>query len=208
MKLDLPKIVQEILLQSAYDTKSALQTLDIQSIEFIEGHIEENREILSGSVYENKKPFKLLPGHKGLILAIPQKIGKLHSDKKTLNKNKQERQIVSFDDDQIELQKKELIAKLEHFCKNTELHLELNVSDICELKVTDDRITCLVCCPYCQAKYSCFKKILKHWAVSNIESHFKKHKAALLEEFSNRDKEETVRTSQSNQSELNAILNA
>lgn len=201
MKLDLPNIVKKILLETAYDTKYALQTLDSQSIDFIEDHIEENREILSGSVYENKKPFKLLPGHKGLILAIPRKIDKQGSGKK-----KEEIQVGSIDDDQIKLQKKELIAKLEKFCTNSEIHVQLDVNDISELKVSDNRITCRVCCPYCGVKYSCSRKLLKHWAVSNIEAHFKKHKAAIAQELL--EQGERNRQSVIDEIELQAILNA
>lgn len=38
----------------------------------------------------------------------------------------------------------------------------------------EDRVKCRVACPYCSTKFSCIK--IAHWAVSNFESHLKKHK--------------------------------
>lgn len=90
---------------------------------------------------------------------------------------------VNTDESKLEERKKELIEKLQNFCKSIDLFLDLKLDDISDFVVAEDRLKGRVNCPYCRRKFACFRKT--HWAVSNIELHFKKHKDQIIAGKSN-----------------------
>lgn len=111
----------------------------------------------------------------------------------------------------MEERKNQLIEKLEKFCKSIDLFLDLSLGDISDFVVLEDRLKCRISCPYCQSKFSCIRKT--HWAVSNIESHFKKHKDQIIAEKAKEPLAEpvqenttTIDVSDKVSSELDSIL--
>lgn len=121
------------------------------------------------------------------MLAIPKRLNNLKVSKKHKKlyapnplQSIEETAPAATVESKSEERKKQLIEKLQNFCKSIDLFLDLSTDDISDFVVLEDRLKCRVSCPYCQSKFACFKKT--HWAVSNIESHFKKHKNQIIVE--------------------------
>lgn len=71
----IPSDVKVILMRSGFDTKTALLCLNEESIIEIEQFVDENRDVLKGTTYENiTNEFKFKPGHKIFILRLPDKL--------------------------------------------------------------------------------------------------------------------------------------
>lgn len=175
--------MKNILIEAGYDIEASLLQLDNENISGIESYVQQNRSIIAGTIYENIDPFHFKPGHKSVLLSIPKKINDLKLKEKPKNTKVKEQSETNsgnnktLDEAEIEQQKQQLIVKLKKFCDKIQICLELKIDDISDFVVLDDRIKCRVACPYCSSKFSCIK--IAHWAVSNIESHLKKHKIAL-----------------------------
>lgn len=73
---ELPDVIVYILTASGFDSKSALMNIGKEHItnieEFFNAKYEALANGLKGSVYENDRPFKILPGHCALIEDIPR----------------------------------------------------------------------------------------------------------------------------------------
>lgn len=157
--------------ETGFDTEIALLELNEANVLIIEEYTQQNRDILHGTTYENCELFKFLPGHRALLLAIPKRISSFKESKEQRRKNttnhlQHPKTATEFETDETaietpddsELEKKQLIEKVHRFCKNINLFLDLNVGDISDYIVLDDRIRCRVSCPYCHSKFSCLKK--------------------------------------------------
>lgn len=79
---ELPDCIHKILKETGFDSEDALLELNDISISIIEEFVQQDRIILKESIYENREPFKFLPGHRVLLLAIPKKINNLKVTKK------------------------------------------------------------------------------------------------------------------------------
>lgn len=171
-------MLKKILIETAYDSDISLEELSNNDIVAIEDFVQENRDILIGTIYESRNPFHFLPGHKAILLNLSKKIKEKHQNKKVKkvvvqNNNKEN----NIEEEEQKESKNQLISKLKHFSNSSGIFLELNLDDISDFFVNDDRFTCRITCPFCQKKISCIKK--RYWAVSNFESHLKKHKTEL-----------------------------
>lgn len=176
-------------METAFDTETALENLNSENLINIENYIEESRDLIAGTIYENKTPFKFLPGHRALLLSIPKKI----AEKKLIKKEKKSKSdgvnntldSGLIDDEQQQKYKTELIAKLSNYCKKIDLYLNLESKDISNFVSHEDRIKCFVQCPHCTTKktFTCFKE--KNWAYSTFLSHLKKHKQKIVENTEN-----------------------
>lgn len=78
MKQKLPPCIKRILIESGYDNEISIKSLDEGTIIEIEAFIEASRrEILEGisccfsNMYQTKQPFRFAPGHRSLILQLP-----------------------------------------------------------------------------------------------------------------------------------------
>lgn len=76
-----PNCVKSFLQDAAYDSKPSLMLLDIQQVAEIETHLADNGADIIASLdccnsvsYRNQKHFRFLPGHRSLILSIPDEI--------------------------------------------------------------------------------------------------------------------------------------
>lgn len=85
----LPSNLEKILIETGFDTKSAIKLINSDSIHSIEEYINSNTNLLKDTPYENTIPFKLKPGHKALILSLPVVISqeKVKIKRKDDNKN-------------------------------------------------------------------------------------------------------------------------
>lgn len=76
-----------------------------------------------------QKPFRILPGHKTLILAIPKKIKDIEQVKTQKKASRGNKENVQISEIEIEELKTQLTEKLEKFCENIKLHLQLQDGD-------------------------------------------------------------------------------
>lgn len=195
-------------METAFDTEQALENLNSEDLINIENYIEESRDLLAGTIYENKTPFRFFPGHRALLLNIPKKIAEKKLEKKE-KKSKSDGlnntlDIGLIDDEQKQKYKTELIAKLTNYCTKIGLYLNLETKDISNFVSHKDRIKCFVQCPHCTVKktFTCFKE--KYWAYSTFSSHLKKHKQKIVENSENTPHNNVT---PSIRKELNEVLN-
>lgn len=85
----MPVVLTKILDQCGFDCVQTLKCLDQNSIneieQFLNEDLEKHRDFLHGSVYEQKSVFKLLPGHRALILKLPSLIDEHKVSKENQN---------------------------------------------------------------------------------------------------------------------------
>lgn len=90
MNEKIPDDIKQILEQSGYETESSLLCINNENIADIETFANENRAILQNTSYENTNKFKFKPGHKLIILQLPNQIKLLRESqsKNSLQSNK------------------------------------------------------------------------------------------------------------------------
>lgn len=169
-----PAIVVKILRVSFFDCRAALAAINDGSIADIEEFLEDHREILDDSVYSKQFPFKFLPGHKAIILAIPKRM--IESPTRT---------IARYDTDckrfktkflsnkEIDAEIGQLLKRLLEYSQRIGLSIQLTRADVHDFQQTCDRYICRVTCTLCGKTISCFKK--NYWIAVNIVAHLKQH---------------------------------
>lgn len=90
----MPGCIEKILNDTGFDSEIALLELNEVNILNIEEFVQKNPVILKETIYENRIPFKFLPGHRALLLAIPNRLNNLKVPKK---KNKTSAKSFSID---------------------------------------------------------------------------------------------------------------
>lgn len=80
--LEIPDYIVNILRNSGFESLSALALLEANSIDEIEKFVNENRLLVVDTIYNNKKEFKFLPGHRALLLNLPRNIEKYQNSNK------------------------------------------------------------------------------------------------------------------------------
>ena len=80
----LPEIVIKVLKAAGYVTESILKLIKGEEINKIEEHVRKNRIILKGTSYENEDNFEFLPGHRVLLLNLPNEIEKMKNVNKSI----------------------------------------------------------------------------------------------------------------------------
>lgn len=194
---NLPDIVVNILNECGYENELSLQQITVEHLKEIENYVQLNlRVLLNGTIYEKQNgEFKFLPGHRVLILNLPKQVEQFVA-KRTKSKSRQlnatlngienvdvmqNRQNDENENKEDNL-KDQLIAKLVKYgikTKNRSVSDKLTTANILNLKIERDGFTykCSVKCPVCERIVPCIYN--RHWAVSNIEKHLKKHNVPL-----------------------------
>lgn len=87
----IPTCVKKILIASGYDTIFSVKNIDSEKIVEIENHVNvyardliQNFDCCHHEFYKGLNEFKFLPGHKDLILSLPQLIVKMLNPEKYL----------------------------------------------------------------------------------------------------------------------------
>lgn len=85
---ELPVCLKKILSFTAYDCVNSLRLLDAEKVAEIERYVSEfgrciidNLDCCHSDKYKNQKTFKFLPGHRSILMSLPQKI-EINNDKK------------------------------------------------------------------------------------------------------------------------------
>lgn len=166
---------------AAYDTLNSLKAITTEKIQEIEDYLTQNRstwfdelDCCKSEDYKKQTEFSFLPGHKTIVLMIPEQIKQMSDAKQiaTVAKKKKVR------DD------KELINNL---ISNVVNYMEKNglvtaaeivsANNIREFKrgneIEDFVCKCLFACPFCSKVFPLTYK--KFWMSSNLTYHLKNH---------------------------------
>lgn len=92
----IPDSVVYILYNTGFDTKAALKSISEECIKTIEEHFNDNFDELISDLadYRRNRPFKILPGHRALILTLPEMM--IKTETKTMKNNTKSSNDVSF----------------------------------------------------------------------------------------------------------------
>lgn len=167
----LPRGLDNIIYEAGYDAESALATINSATITNIEEHVNENKQVLKDTVYEdlllNDLPFKLKPGHKAIILNLPKLLEQNESKKLTglvpAPSNPSRDQIL----------KDSLVKKIKKFAIKCSFELDCDETSILEFRQENAVHKCRFACPLCSKKINCEHK--SYWLISNLEKHLKIH---------------------------------
>lgn len=162
-----PKLLKKILIQSGFNTEFSLISIDSENLKTIENFVQNNRNILIKSKYENRDPFRFDLGDKTAILSLPKIIknaNKENTDKKD-NKN-----IENFNEID---SKKQLVEKVQNFLVNKKIAYSFGIDSVVNVRISEKAIKFLIKCPTCKQEFSCIKN--PYWKIGNLTKHILKH---------------------------------
>lgn len=218
-----PEFIKTILQENAFDSYSALKTLNKENISIIEQSLNENldnlKEKLKDSVYLNSEgnfkrtPFKFLVGHVSLLLNIPNVIDKISSKNKSTTD--------STNTDPVHLKK--LLEKniINHAAKkNIVFHLNVNqlIGEISN-NSAGTVYRCRVKCPFCERKTLCTYSTC--WKIGNYTKHYLSCNTTIVEQTVDKTSDNNINASagvntkstsatiieRANKSDANKVLN-
>lgn len=164
----LPTYIVDALIYSGFDTKIALSSIKSEDINAIEQFVNENPdkfvESFKTSIYENIKPFKLIPGHRALILNIPTVLKENSIPKKA--------KAIRIELNENEL-KETLISKIQSYEQNNGYEFKITIDQIERFQKNDEEYKCHVKCSFCAKSFLCTYKT--YWNNSNLIKHLKTH---------------------------------
>lgn len=191
LKENFPAKLDQIISSAGFDSERSFLSLNKESISDIEQYINENRQILTGTPYENSNQsinFKFKPGHKIFLLGIPKAL-EIYNKKKKEQKSSQTQKIqqnqnsesVNFDTENHTIEannieqelKKKLIDKVISFANKCSVTLVIDTNNIIELQVDNTKIKCQIICPICNKQLKCEHST--YWMISNFEKHLRRH---------------------------------
>lgn len=168
-----PKDLEKILLNAGYDSTIVLSIITEKDIEIIENFVNGDLTILNNSSYKSSEEnfcFKFKPGHKQLILNLPNLV---NSNKKVLTvNNEQNKKSVRFDKDENQL-KKDLVLKVANYFEKNSFAVLLDTNKVVDFVQLENKFKCKFLCPLCDVKIGCEFKT--YWAISNLQNHIKNH---------------------------------
>lgn len=185
-KLDIviPQCLVVILTKTGYDSELCIQSLNADTIDEIEKHINKKRSILNGvhlpDAYDTTDEFKFLPGHKTFLMQFAQRLQK-YSDKQSAKYTIQsvDPTEMNLGDAVLKLEKK-LIDKVIRFAKNKNIPINDSNFDVnCLQNSTIEysngifRGKVVLTCPICKKKISV--QLKKYWYTTNFDTHIKDH---------------------------------
>lgn len=181
----------KLLAETGYDTKTALKSINLESIDTIERYVNANRErfcnILKGTPYENNDSFKFLPGHTAFLLSLPKYISSPNTKKYKLSENNQCNEVMDHTqsahesvnesnsdkiDDTANV-RQELVNKINNFSRSKHINVQISDDNIQNFRVEKKIVKCSVKCPACGKKIPC--SYVSHWTCGNVQTHLKSH---------------------------------
>lgn len=187
-----PECVEHLMVRAGYDSILSLSQINENKVAEIENFLNTNRQIISElkcchtAWYQNMENFIFLPGHKSIILSLPDQIKAM--TEKTMEKtnpiSKSKRNKVQSDEELIN----HLVSNLQEFTKNqaekagfemtTEVISPINIHHFERTSNTDSFVAkCRFSCPFCSKSYAVAYK--KFWMSSNVTTHLKMHICAI-----------------------------
>lgn len=205
LKDSIPEAIVEILKNCGYDNAISVSEIDKEDIVSIEEHISNNQLhqnlVDELPVYKNIAPFSFLPGHRKLLLSLPQKVHNFKNKKCRKNifqvpksearseagsevqSNETFEEIELLTEGELIILKEKLFTKLnqsEHAVRINAVFTEANIINAIEPYISHSRVAqrkpaykCSVKCTKCDKTIPCTHN--SHWQVSNLEKHLKLH---------------------------------
>lgn len=176
-----PNDIKVILNESGFDNLLSLVSLKEENIIQIENYLSNNKQIFQYlkeyKDTDSTEVFRLKPGHRALIVGLPNRVEKylqhVKDSKKDSKSQTNVRRKVQKDKTDDEL-KHELTKKVSTFLKNSQFDISFDIQkDVSEFTKEENLYRCRVKCPFCEKQIVC--SYVTHWAVSNLESHLKNH---------------------------------
>lgn len=175
--------LKNILFKCGFDNEIAITTITENDIETIEKAVNADKTILNDCVqYKKEEQFALKPGHRSLILGLPQKFEKYLEHKKvTTTKRKytkKDNKIVPQTERQnlSETQLKNRLTKqLTTYMLNLKYSVRFINNDISNFEKNESKnyYQCKVKCPFCKKTYVC--QFSTCWILSNFQAHLRDH---------------------------------
>lgn len=179
-----PQCVKMLLEKAAYDRLCSLKAIDAAKIVDIEAYLSEHRlswindlTCCQSEDYKKQASFQFLPGHKAIVLNIPEQIKQMNGVQKVAA-NK-ERTVTNKDRTDDELKDK-LISNLMMFMEKNNFALapgmisSKNIHDFERATDSCDFVCkCRFGCPFCARVFPV--KFKQFWMSSNIVKHLKSH---------------------------------
>lgn len=183
-----PKCIKTLLISAGYDTFASLSQLSDDTIKSIEKFHQEKRSDIDSlnccysDYYKTLAPFGFLPGHKAILLNIPNQIREIQGEPRENPQCNSRR--INFeakkslaDEDLIKI----LVANLGKYIKKKsktvvqgDLISPVLITDFKRGENTDNFVCkCIFSCPFCAKEIPAVYKT--YWHSSNISLHLKKH---------------------------------
>lgn len=201
-----PLCVINILKICGFETIGSLSSLNENVIKDIESYVNEDDEIFAAVKnqcvsYKHQTKFRLLPGHKILLITSSLKlktaIEVLSTKRKCTNRkeNKENETIDGNNEDTAEL-RKALLDKILQYCEKKQVPINKNdfPKEMIEDLEVDSGLTqiygykcasCIVKCPLCTKKYAV--RFKRYWYSSTLEKHLRTHLGKAEIEAANED---------------------
>lgn len=182
-----PSDLEKILLNTGFDSETAILEINRDTIKDIESFVNENKQILEQTSYSSllndSIDFKLKPGHKAFLLRLPQSLRKYNDNiKKKQSNNLNEIEVEEIEreegeegkeENKVKELKEKLIKKLINFAEKNSFGLVLDESFIQNYRCENNQTKCQIKCSICNALFTCYHT--SYWNVSNLEKHIKRH---------------------------------
>lgn len=163
-----------MLNETGFTSLISIASLKVDNFIDIENYIK-TKESVSRQLTEygdlNAAVFELKPGHKAAIKELQRRVSKYLEEKK---QKTLPRPIPEKSDDTLKL---ELVKKLQSFLTKISSKITISNEDLYEFYREENslchcRVQCSICLKLVRCTYT------SHWAVSNLESHWRNHTAA------------------------------
>lgn len=198
----IPACIKKILSETGFDTDICLESINSESIKEIENHVNKRKDILKETVYENASSsacFEFLPGHKILLLSLPERIKQFKQEKER-KKGTTVKSPLKSD----LLLKKAVVDKLKATVSSLETpeHVPLSITCVLDFVKENNTCKCKIKCPFCTKKFSALYK-QNYWSTSNFKRHW-----TLDHHFKNANLDANSCASSNQTSNQNLTLNA
>lgn len=169
-----PSCLKKFLLEFGFDSDITIESINSDSIDTLEKHIDQRKSVLKNTVYKNcindNKPFEFKLGHRICLLGLPDRIREY---KKSIVPKKKEAKTLQSE----EVLKNVIVEKLNGILNSLSADLTsdslVSVADIFDFSEKDNICKCKVKCPLCLTetkKFTCTYR--GYWSVSNLKRHW------------------------------------
>lgn len=107
-----------------------------------------NKDLIKNTVYENIEKFEFLIGHRALLLKLPETVNKYYRSTNQTTSNDVETLVETNPEDL----KKSLMLKLNCYTKAKKLNIIFASEKLSKFSVIENRVTCIFECIYCDKK--------------------------------------------------------
>lgn len=170
----MPNEIKRIIRVSGFDNHLSILALTPSDIPDIEKCVNDNKNIFKNSnIYSVTEQFVLKPGHRTLILNLPEKFKEFLESEKEVTEKKVEKSKTEL--------AIELTQKLEKYLNDLNYSVQFTSDSVTfESENKSGYISCRIKCPFCGFKLLC--NYIDSWVISNITAHFRKDIEKLTEQ--------------------------